>query len=78
MNWGCKVNSLCIGKPQLNDQSCLHKEYLESVLTPYPWLEGSEDPWDSTSLQTKDPTCIKSSPAKWDKSPPANKEHLTP
>lgn len=28
---GCKVNSLCIGKPQLKDQYCLHKDYLEST-----------------------------------------------
>lgn len=48
------------------------------MLTPYSWLRGSEDSWDSRSLQTKDPTCIRSSPAKWGKSPLANKEHLTP
>lgn len=48
------------------------------MLTPYSGLGGSEDPWDSSSVQTKDPTCIRSSPAKWGKSPPANKEHLTP
>lgn len=46
--------------------------------TPYSWLRGSEDPWDSSSLQTKNPTCMRSSPAKWDKAPLANKEHLTP
>uniref|UniRef100_A0A673U1A5 Cytochrome b-c1 complex subunit 7 n=1 Tax=Suricata suricatta TaxID=37032 RepID=A0A673U1A5_SURSU len=48
------------------------------MLTPYSRLGGSEDPWDFSSVQTKDPTCIRSSPAKWGKSPPANKEHLTP
>lgn len=46
--------------------------------TPCSWLGGSEDPWDSSSLQTKDPTCCRCSPAKWGKLPPANKEHLDP
>lgn len=48
------------------------------MLTRYSRLGDSEDPWDSSSPQTKDPTCIRSSPAKWGKSPPGNKEHLTP